>query len=324
MINAATEPPRNYVVLSGGVGGAKLVLGLSRVLPADRLTVIANTGDDFEHLGLAISPDLDTLMYTLAGEVDEETGWGRRGETWQFMDALERLGGETWFRLGDLDLATHVFRSGEIERGASLSAITATLCHRFGVEQRVVPMTEQQVRTRVVTDRGRLDFQHYFVRDRAEPRVSAIEYHGAAAADPAAAVAQALSDPELAGIIIAPSNPYLSVDPILAIPALRAAIDTASAPVIAVSPIVGDAAIKGPTAKIMRELELEVSASSVAAHYGELLDGFVVDATDRDDATEIATGSLEVIACQTIMRTLDDKVALARSSLDFLTSLATR
>jgi len=312
----------SYVVLSGGVGGAKLALGLSRIVPADRLTVVVNTGDDFEHLGLNISPDLDTLMYTLAGAVDEATGWGCRDETWTFMNALARLGGETWFRLGDRDLATHVRRSQLLQEGAPLSAATATLCQRFGVPQRVVPMSDQPVRTRVITEGATLDFQHYFVRDRAAPRVRRIEYHGADNAQPSAAALEALRDPRLTGVIIAPSNPYLSIDPILAIPALRAAIRAAAAPVIAVSPIVGDAAIKGPTAKIMRELELEVSARSVAAHYGELLDGFIVDATDSAAVAAIASARLQVIACQTIMQTLDDKVGLARTTLEFAASLA--
>jgi len=311
----------SYVVLSGGVGGAKLALGLSRVVPAERLVIVVNTGDDFEHLGLRISPDLDTLMYTLANAVDEATGWGCRDETWAFMAALERLGGETWFRLGDLDLATHVRRSQLMAGGAPLSEVTDILCRRFGVRQRVVPMSDQPVRTRVITDGGVLDFQHYFVRDRAEPRVRRIEYHGADIARPSAAALGALRDPTLAGIVIAPSNPYLSIDPILAIPALRAAIVAADTPVVAVSPIVGDAAIKGPTAKIMRELGLEVSARSVAAHYGELLDGFIVDATDRDVAASIADAKLDVVACQTVMRTLDDKVELARSTLEFLASM---
>jgi LPPG:FO 2-phospho-L-lactate transferase len=319
---APADARDRYVALSGGVGGAKLVLGLSRALPADALTVVVNTGDDFEHLGMSISPDLDTVMYTLAGEVDEATGWGCRGETWQFMAALERLGGETWFRLGDRDLATHVRRSRMLVRGATLSEVTAALCRRLGVAQRIVPMSDAAVRTRVITDAGRLEFQQYFVRDRAGPRVSRIEYDGAAQAQPAAAALEALRDPRLAGIIIAPSNPYLSVDPMLAIPGLRQSIVAAPAPVIAVSPIVGGAALKGPTAKIMRELGREVSARAVAAHYGELLDGFIVDMADREAAAALADGGVAVAVRQTVMRSLDDKIALAEAALTFAASLA--
>jgi LPPG:FO 2-phospho-L-lactate transferase len=318
-----------YVVLSGGIGGAKLALGLSHVVPAENLTVIVNTGDDFEHFGLNISPDLDTLMYTLAGAVNPETGWGRDDETWQFMEALERLGGETWFRLGDRDLATHVQRSRLLASGVTLSEVTATLCERFGVGPRIVPMSDDPVRTRVLTDDGELEFQHYFVRDRAEPRTLAIRFHGAHQAAPAADALAALRDPALAGIVIAPSNPYLSIDPILAIPGMRPAIADACAPVVAVSPIVGDAAIKGPTAKIMRELELEVSARSIAAHYGDLLDGFIVDETDRDAvARTVAANSsdeqLDVTVCQTVMKSLDDRIELARATLAACATLNAR
>ncbi len=313
-----------YVVLSGGIGGAKLALGMSHVVPTDNLTVIVNTGDDFEHLGLNVSPDLDTLMYTLAGEVDLETGWGRADETWQFMEALEHLGGETWFRLGDRDLATHVQRTHFLGNDATLSEVTLKLCERFNVGPRIVPMSDDSVRTHVLTDDGNLEFQHYFVRDRAEPRTLGIEFHGACDAAPAAAALTALRDPALAGIVIAPSNPYLSIDPILAVPGMRAAIKDSHAPVVAVSPIVGDAAIKGPTAKIMRELELEVSASSIATHYGDLLDGFIVDETDRERVGDVGDAHLDIRTCQTIMKSLEDRIALARATLNFCTALATR
>jgi LPPG:FO 2-phospho-L-lactate transferase len=270
-----------YAVLSGGVGGAKLVFGLSKVVPNDDLMVIANTGDDFEHLGFALSPDLDTLMYTLSGEVNPETGWGRREETWNFMAALEQLGGETWFRLGDRDLAIHVERSRRLAAGESLTAVTGSLCLQMGVGPHILPMTYQSVRTRVITDQGPLDFHHDFVRDQAQPRVLGLEYVGAANAEPTSEVLRALRDPRLAAIVIAPSNPYLSVEPILAVPGIRAAIRDSAAPVVAVSPIVGGAAVKGPTAKIMAELGLEVSAMGIARHYHDLLDGFILDTTDR-------------------------------------------
>jgi len=313
-----------YVVLTGGIGGAKLALGLSHVVPADHLTAIVNTGDDFEHFDLPISPDIDTLMYTLAGEVDEDTGWGRKQESWRFMDALESLGGETWFRLGDRDVATHVRRAELLRDGRRLTEATAELCRRFGVAQRILPMSDDPVPTRVVTDDGILDFQHYFVRDRAQPCVRHIEYHGADRARPSPEVLGALREPGLAGIVIAPSNPWLSIDPILAIPAMRAAIRDADVPVVAVSPIVGAAAIKGPTAKIMGELGLEVSARSVAAHYGDLLDGFIIDDTDRDVADGISTGDLAVATCQTVMQSLDDRIRLAESVLHFLNTVSSK
>lgn len=310
-----------YTVLSGGVGGAKLVLGLAQLLPGEQLSVVANTGDDFDHLGLAISPDLDTLMYTLAGEVNTQTGWGLRNETWSFMDSLEKLGGETWFRLGDRDLATHVVRTRRLAAGETLTEITARLCDRLGVNTPILPMTNDTLRTRVDTDDGSLDFQHYFVRDGAQPVVSSLTYSGAEAAKPTAAVMSALEGPEVGAIFIAPSNPYLSIDPMLAIASIHRAIRDTRAPVIAVSPIVGQAAIKGPTAKIMAELGLEVSALSIARHYGDLLDGFILDTTDHDMAEDVKSLGLEVTLCDTIMRSLDDKVRLAQVALDFAASL---
>jgi LPPG:FO 2-phospho-L-lactate transferase len=312
----------HYVVLSGGVGGAKLVLGLSRILPSDQLTIIANTGDDFEHLGLPISPDLDTLMYTLGGVVNEDTGWGCKDETWSFMAGLERLGGQTWFRLGDRDLATHIERARRLATGASLTEVTAALCECLDVEHRILPMSDQPVRTRVHTDSGALDFQHYFVRERAAPSVHEFEYTGADSAPPNAAALAALSDPGLAGIIIAPSNPYLSIDPMLAMPALRTALAAATAPVVAISPIVGGDAIKGPTAKIMRELHQPVSAVGIARHYAGLLDGLIIDTMDRDMVTELERLGVRVAICETIMKSLQDKISLARVTLDCVSSLA--
>lgn len=309
-------------VLSGGVGGAKLVLGLDRILSDGQLTVIANTGDDFVHLGLAISPDLDTLMYTLAGEVNDETGWGRRNETWNFMDALHGLDGDTWFRLGDRDLATHIERTRQLAIGRNLTDITADFCAHLGVNARILPMTDDAVRTRIGTEDGPLDFQHYFVRDRAEPAVLSLEYSGADTARPSDQALDALRNPDLAAIIIAPSNPYLSIDPILALPAMRQALSDATAPVVAVSPIVGNQALKGPTAKIMAELGLEVSALSIARHYRDLLDGFILDETDRDMAAQVENLGPEVTICDTIMKSVADKTRLARAALEFAATLA--
>ncbi|MCS0496222.1 2-phospho-L-lactate transferase [Ancylobacter sp. MQZ15Z-1] len=301
------------VAISGGIGGAKLALGLDRVLPPGALTVIANTGDDFHHLDLHVSPDIDTLLYTLAGLDDPVRGWGRKDETWTFMQALEQLGGETWFRLGDGDLATHVERTRLLGAGASLSAVTAELARRLGLASAIVPMSDQPVRTRVETDEGWLDFQHYFVRRQCQPRVLGLAFEGAAAARPAEAALEALADPALAAVVICPSNPYLSVDPILAVPGLRTAIEASRAPVIAVSPVIGGQAVKGPTVKMMGELGLDPSAATVAAHYRGLADIFVLDETDA--GLDIGAG-LERAVAPTLMRTLEDKTRLARFVLE--------
>jgi len=302
------------VALCGGIGGAKLALGLYRVLPPHALTVIVNTGDDFEHLGLSICPDLDTTLYTLAGLANPELGWGRRDETWTFMRVLESLGGESWFRLGDGDLALHLERTRRLRSGETLSAILADLAERFAVTASVVPMSDEPVRTRIDTPQGELAFQDYFVRRRCAPRVTRIRYENAARARPAAAALSALTAPALTCVVICPSNPHLSIDPLLAIPGLRAQLAAVSVPVIAVTPLVGGAAIKGPTAKIMRELGLPLTPLAVAEHYGELLDGFVLDEVDRGNAADFACA---VQVCDTVMVSLEDRERLAREVLAF-------
>lgn len=308
-------------VLSGGVGGAKLVLGASRLVPGDALAVIANVGDDFDHLGLRICPDLDTLMYTLAGEVDTRTGWGRRDESYRVLETVAALGGPDWFRLGDRDLATHLVRTAALAAGDDLATITAGLCARFGVTARLLPASLDRVRTRVATDAGLLDFQPWFVGRRAEPAVRSLRYDGADTACPAPPVLAALADPALEAIIVAPSNPWLSIDPILAIPGLRAALAAAPAPVVAVAPIVAGRALKGPTAKLMAELGIRVSAASVARHYRGLIDGFILDREDRALVPEIVALDVAVRVCNTVMNTLDDKLALAREALAFAAAL---
>ncbi len=297
------------VALSGGVGGAKLALGLYNVLPPGALTVVANTGDDFGHLGLSISPDLDTLLYTLAGLDNSETGWGRRGETWTFMAALDALGGETWFRLGDGDLATHVERTRRLAAGESLAAVTDDFRRRLGISARLLPMSDDPVRTRLLTDEGWLDFQDYFVRRHCAPVVREIVFAGAAAARPNPDFLAALADDGLRMVVICPSNPLISIDPILSLPGVRGALRACRAPVVAVSPIIGGKAVKGPTAKMMAELGLPVDAASVARHYGGLLDHYVVDAADADAAGEI---DIPVTATRTLMETMADREALAR------------
>jgi LPPG:FO 2-phospho-L-lactate transferase len=300
------------VALSGGIGGAKLALGLSRVMPAADLVVVANTGDDFEHLGLSISPDLDTVMYALAGLDDPQRGWGRRDETWTFMTALATLGGETWFRLGDGDLATHVERTRRLKAGETLSAITADFCRRLELAARIVPATDDRLRTRLRTGEGWLDFQDYFVRLKCAPVVLELAYDGAATARAHPDVLAALRDPRLRAVVICPSNPFLSIEPILAVPGLRQAIADCTAPVVAVSPIIGGRAVKGPTAKMMSELGLPVSAVAVARRYADLLDAYVLDHVDAAQAAELG---IPTTLAHTLMLTLEDRDVLARHVL---------
>jgi LPPG:FO 2-phospho-L-lactate transferase len=310
------------LALSGGVGGAKLALGLAQVLPPEDLLVVANTGDDFDHLGLLISPDIDTVAYTLAGVSNPETGWGRAGETWSFMEAQAALGGETWFRLGDRDLAVHLERTRRTAAGETLSAVTADLARRLGVRTRIAPMSDTPVRTVVETPDGPLPFQHYFVREQCRPHVTGFRFEGAAAATPTPAFAAALAGgPE--AVVICPSNPFISIDPILAVPGVRQGLGQCRAPVVAVSPIVGGRAIKGPTAKMMTELGLASGAVEVAEHYRGLIDGFVLDRSDADGAAAVERLGLAVLVTGTVMQSLDDKTRLARETLDFAKSLAT-
>lgn len=308
------------LALSGGVGGSRLAAGLASVLPPGRLSIVANTGDDFEHLGLHVSPDVDTLLYTLSGLANPETGWGRAGETWSFLSELERLGMETWFRIGDKDLAVHLYRTNAVRAGRSLAAVTSELAERFGVTAAIIPMSDDRVRTVLDTDSGTLEFQEYFVRRRCEPAVSRILFEGAERARPAAPFAELLKR-ELGGIVICPSNPFLSIGPILSLPGVTDAVAGATAPVVAITPIVSGNAVKGPTAKIMRELDFTVSPLAVAEHYAGLIDGFIVDAADASLAPSIAAGGVAVEIANTVMRTLDDRIALARRTLDFITSL---
>jgi LPPG:FO 2-phospho-L-lactate transferase len=301
------------IALSGGVGGAKLALGLARVMPPEELVVVVNTGDDFEHLGLSISPDIDTVTYTLAGIANREVGWGRHDDTWSFMETMEALGGETWFRLGDRDVALHVERTRRLGNGETLSVITADICRRLGIRSRVVPMSDDKVRTRLRTEEGWLDFQEYFVRRRCEPVVHELLFQGAGAARAHPDVLAALADPLLQAIVICPSNPFISVEPILAIPGVRQAMIDSPAPIIAVSPIIAGQAVKGPTAKMMQELGLDPSAGTVAHRYHDLLDGYVID---HADMSEVVSIDARVTLAQTLMRTIEDREALARTVLD--------
>jgi LPPG:FO 2-phospho-L-lactate transferase len=306
------------VALTGGIGGAKLVLGLARVLPPEELAVVVNTGDDFEHFGLSISPDIDTVVYTLAGLANREYGWGRQDETWSFMETIGQLGGPTWFRLGDRDLAMHIARTQRLRAGETLSAITADLARRLGVAQRILPMSDDPVRTELLTETGWMDFQDYFVGRQSQPRISAIRFRGAEAARASPDFLAALADERIRGVAICPSNPLISVDPILAIPGVREALAACRAPVVAVSPVIGGKAVKGPTVKMMAELGLEASARAVAARYGELIDGFVLDHADAADASAIRQ---RVTLAATLMTTLEDREALARVTLNAVAAI---
>ncbi len=323
-MTAATGSGVTCLALSGGIGGAKLVVGLARILDPARLLVVANTGDDFEHLGLHVSPDSDTLIYTRSGLATPETGWGRAGETWTFMAALEALGGETWFQLGDADLAMHVERSRRLRAGESLSAITADLCAHLGVAVRIVPMSDDPVRTVVETPDGPLDFQHYFVRERCVPEVRGIRFPGSETARPQRQVLDALDDPALTAIVICPSNPFISIDPILAMPRVRVGLGASPVPVVAVSPIIAGRAVKGPTAKMMRELGVAPSATDVAGHYGDLLDGNVLDDEDAAAADDLSARGVGVLVAETVMESLADRVNLARNVLGFAAELRGR
>lgn len=305
------------VALAGGVGGAKLVDGLARVLPPEYLTVIVNTGDDFEHVGLDICPDLDTIVYTLAGVANPKTGWGRAGETWNFLGTLDELGGPTWFRLGDRDLALHVERTRRLRSGWTLSEFTQQVCERFNIDVRVIPMSDDPVRTIVVTHEGELPFQEYFVAQRCEPVVCGFRFQGVELAKPAPGVVEALSTAD--AVVFCPSNPWVSLDPILAVPGIQPAIQ--SKIVVGVSPIIGGKAIKGPTDKIYRELGIAPSALAVAEHYRQILTGFVCDREDHLLAEEIGQLGMKTLVSNTVMRGLDDRHRLALEIMAFLSTL---
>jgi LPPG:FO 2-phospho-L-lactate transferase len=301
------------VALAGGVGGAKLVDGLAAVLPAKDLTVIVNTGDDFEHLGLTVCPDLDTVMYTLAGLANPETGWGRADESWSFLETLDALGGPTWFRLGDRDLALHAERTRRLREGQPLSQVTKALCARMSVEVALLPVSDQPVRTIVSTETGELAFQEYFVARACEPIVRGFRFDGAERANPAPGVITALERADL--IVFCPSNPWVSLDPILSVPGIRAAVS--AQPTIGVSPIVAGAAIKGPAAKMYAELQIEPSASAVAAHYAGLLKAIVIDTKDAALTDDIAALDVRPFVTNTIMTNQAERLRLAGEVLAF-------
>jgi LPPG:FO 2-phospho-L-lactate transferase len=306
----------HVVALAGGVGGAKLAAGLQAALALGGLSVIVNTADDFEHWGLSICPDLDTVLYNLAGVNHPEQGWGRVEESFAILAAMSQLGGEEWFRLGDKDLALHLRRTEWLRQGVSLTEVTERLRRSFGIPSQILPMSDQPVRTLVHTDEGDLPFQHYFVRLRCEPVVMDMTYVGAAEAKLTDAVLAALNQADV--IVFCPSNPFLSVDPILSIPGLRRHLRANPAPKVAVSPIVGGRAIKGPAAKLMRELGLEISPLTVAQHFDGLLNGFVVDEVDAHLVDDL---DLPALALNTIMTDAASKLELAQAVLAFALDL---
>jgi LPPG:FO 2-phospho-L-lactate transferase len=312
--SAVHRPPSTVnlkiVALAGGVGGAKLAHGLTQILPPKDLTVIVNTADDFEHYGLYISPDLDTVCYTLAGLANPETGWGRVDETWNAIENAKNLGGPTWFNLGDRDLGTHLERTRRLREGDPLGRITRDFCKAWGIEHTILPMSDQPVRTMVETEEGELAFQEYFVNRRCEPRVKGFRFEGADSAEPAPGTREALQTAD--AVVICPSNPWVSIDPILRV------IPKIEKPVFAVSPIIGGQTVKGPAAKMYSELGIEPSALAVAKHYRELLKGFVIDALDAELKESVKGLNMEVCVTNTLMRSHDDRKQLAKQVLDFV------
>jgi len=299
--------------LAGGVGGARLADGLAQSLLPENLTVIVNTGDDFEHLGLYICPDLDTVCYNLAGLSNPATGWGRAAETWRALESLAALGGPTWFRLGDADLGLHLERTRRLRSGQPLSAVTRHFCRAMGIGTNVVPVTDDVMPTWVYTTEGKLPFQEYFVRRQCQPQVTGFHFEGAETAQPAPGVLEALVSAVL--VVVCPSNPWVSIDPILAVPGLHSALQAKTC--VAVSPIIGGQTVKGPAAKMFDELGIVPSALSVARHYQDWVDGMVIDAIDSALTDQIVELGMQVLVTDTIMKTAFDRARLAKEVIDF-------
>ena len=306
-----------HLALSGGIGGAKLALGLEHIFNSPKLMIAGNTGDDFEHFGLNISPDLDTLLYTLSGKSDLERGWGLANETWSFMKAMKEIGGETWFQLGDRDLAIHVERTRRLKEGERLSLITSSFCRKFGVKSHIVPATDDSLKTLVKTPKGILSFQHYFVRDQCRPKILGLKYEGLENAQPCPALEEALESSLLETVVVCPSNPFLSIDPILAVKGVREKLKISKARVIAVSPIVGGDAVKGPTANNLRDLGFSVSAYTIAKYYSDFIDGFMLDKGDENEISRIESLGMQVGLADTVMTDLQSKIKLAEDVLRF-------
>lgn len=314
-MNDSKIPNHKIVCLAGGVGGAKLADGLAQIVPPENLTIIVNTGDDFEHLGLMICPDLDTVMYTLGGAANTETGWGRAGESWRTMGAVGQLGGPDWFNLGDLDLATHLVRTQMLQEGESLTAVTRHLCRQFNIQPAILPMSDQPAPTFIETDEATLPFQVWFVKERWQPPVKQVILPEDVRATPA--VLKAVEDADI--VLIAPSNPFVSVRPVLNVYPIKAMLEDLPQAVIAVTPIIGGQAVKGPAAKMMQEMNLPVTARAVAEYYGDLIDGFVYD---RQDAGTLDGLEMAQLGVDTWMHSPADRARLAQDVLNFAVQVA--
>jgi LPPG:FO 2-phospho-L-lactate transferase len=299
--------------LAGGVGAARFLTGLVKLVDEKDLSIIVNTGDDIELFGLHVSPDIDIVAYTLAGIVDEEKGWGIRGDTFQCLEALRRLKQEVWFNIGDGDMATHIFRTNLLKKGLRLSEVTAEVSRALGLKMAILPMTDDKFETRIVTGEGSIHFQEYLVKGRAKDEVLGVEFVGADKAEPAAGVIDSLANAEL--VIVCPSNPIVSIGTILAVKGVRDALRHTEAKKVAISPIIAGAPIKGPADKLLRGLGLEVSACSVAKLYADFLDTFILDAADSAEKDKIEKLGIEVRVTNTVMRTLEDKIQLAKTVL---------
>jgi LPPG:FO 2-phospho-L-lactate transferase len=311
------------LAISGGVGGAKLARGLAAILAPADLMIVANIGDDFEHLGLRICPDIDSLLYGLSGRNDEVKGWGSRDDSWNFMAALGELGGETWFSLGDRDLALHVERTSRLRAGDTLSSVTADFARAFGVQAKICPVSDDPLSTMVMTEHGEMPFQRYFVAEQCRPTVRGFRFEGAEKARLSRDVASGFLN-NIDAIIICPSNPFVSVDPILAVPGFADLLRSSSAPIVAVSPIVHGEALKGPAAKMMLELGYECSALGIARYYQHLIDGIIVDKSDEHLVGSIRSLGIEVSAEMSVMKTDEEKSQLARKTLSLAHSIRSR
>ncbi|MDC0185866.1 2-phospho-L-lactate transferase [Gammaproteobacteria bacterium] len=307
---------KKILALSGGVGGAKLCRGLDQITDKDELVIIANTGDDFLYLGFYISPDIDTLIYTLAGENNIETGWGRTDETWKAHNVMGGLGADNWFKLGDKDLEMHVYRSKEIQNGTSLTEITQKVSKVWNINSKILPMSNHSIKTIIESDIGTLSFQEYFVKKQCIPKVESITFKQKEA-KASQTLLDEMNDNNLTAIIFAPSNPYLSIDPILSLSEIKNFLRTTSTPVIAVSPVVDGQAVKGPTTKIMTELGVEPSAVSIAKHYDGLIDGLILDVLDQNLVSQVEDIGIRTKVMNTIMHNDQDKIQLAQAALDF-------
>jgi len=305
------------IALSGGIGGAKLGLGLHQIYAPEELYFITNTGDDFLYLGFYIAPDVDTLVYTLAGVNNTETGWGRADETWKTHNVLGELGADNWFKLGDKDLALHLHRSKALRNGERLTSITQDIANRFHLKATVLPMSDHMIQTVVDTNKGLLSFQEYFVKQASKPKIKNISFKSKNP-EPSTEVTEILMDPGLKGIVICPSNPYLSIDPILSIEKIRQSITESKRPRVAVSPIINGQSVKGPTTKIMNELGLEANVLTIAQHYKDYIDGIVIDTSDQDYVGQIESMGIQVKLSEIMMNNDDDKKRVAEDVIHFI------